>query len=190
MSSLIGHAIAGYSASRFGTRPKYILWTGWLLFAAIAPDIDYILQWVFGIRFPIRYTHSIGFCLAFSALTLLCLKLAKAPGLRILAVQILLASFSHLFLDLMVGVYPNPWLWPLSPHTFSLPFGILPSAGKISFFNRYMYRNLLIELGIILPVLFALKSIKENHGRSIFKSVAIWSIIWIPFIFWGFSLKR
>ena len=190
MSSLISHAVVGFASSKYKKGAKNFLWILWLVFAAIAPDADYILEWFFGIRFQIRYTHSIGFCFAFSILTIIALRLAKVQHLRIYFAQIFLASYSHLFLDLLVGVYKSPWLWPLSSNTYSLPFGILPSAGKITLFNKYMYRNLLIEMGIILPILFVTDAFKVGNVKRNLATAMCCLCIWIPFVFWGLSLKR
>jgi hypothetical protein len=56
-------------------------------------------------------------------------------------------------LDLLVGVTPAALLWPFSHATVRLAGGILPSAGRLSPGNPYLYRNLLIELGVLLPIL-------------------------------------
>ncbi|NEO85783.1 MAG: hypothetical protein F6J87_16255 [Spirulina sp. SIO3F2] len=65
-----------------------------------------------------------------------------------------------MLLDLLVGVTALPLFWPFDAHRFKLPFGLLPSAGKISLSNPYFYSNLKIELGVLLPLslsVFALR---------------------------------
>ena len=46
-------------------------------------------------------------------------------------------------------------LYPFSVEAFRLPFGILPSAGKIDVKNYYFWRNLFLELGVLLPLLIS-----------------------------------
>lgn len=187
MSSLLGHALAGYTASKCDRKPKIFLWTIWLIFAAVAPDVDYLLLWIFHLRLSERYTHSLGFCLAFSLLTLAALKIFRAGNLKARFVQVLSASLSHLVLDLLVGVYGNPWLWPITEKTFALPWGILPSAGRLSLTNGYMYRNLLIEMGVLIPVSFAVRALsaKERRLRAL-----PWIAAAIPCMIWAFTLRR
>jgi len=43
----------------------------------------------------------------------------------------------------------------LSSHEFVLPFGILPSSGRINIHNFYFWRNMFIEIAIFLPILVA-----------------------------------
>ncbi len=63
------------------------------------------------------------------------------------------AGLSHVLLDLLVGVTPAALVWPFSRATVRLAGGILPSAGRLSLGNPYLYRNLLIEAGVLLPIL-------------------------------------
>ncbi len=56
-------------------------------------------------------------------------------------------------MDLLVGVHPMPLFWPLNSNLIVLPFGVLPSAGKLNIFNHYFWRNLVIESGVLLPII-------------------------------------
>jgi hypothetical protein len=189
ISSFLGHAIAGYSVARLSKGSRNPLWILWLVFAAMAPDIDYILAWFFGIHFPIRYTHSIGFCFGLSVVTVVILKLGGVKGLKIYFLQTLMASLSHLMLDSLVGVYQSPWFWPISSKICTFPFGILPSAGKLSFDNEILYRNLLIEMGILIPVLLILRLILSREKERVWQVLPFLSIL-LPFVIWSISLKR
>jgi hypothetical protein len=76
----------------------------------------------------------------------------RSERLKFHSLQLILAGLSHLVLDLAVGVTALPLLYPFSHETFKLPFGILPSAGKIQINNYLAYRNLFIEIGVIIPI--------------------------------------
>lgn len=194
MSSLIGHMLAGYSASRAGTeksaRASNRGWTAWLVFAAVLPDIDYPLLWFFDFNQKIRYTHSIAFGAMVCVATITVLRALGAGDLRLKSLQTLSASFSHLILDSLVGVHPNPWFWPLTMHPFRLPFGVLPSAGKLDLHNSYLYGNLALEICILSPLAWIpwILSRKKGLERSGYLVAA--TVVWFPFPVWGFSLNR
>lgn len=101
--------------------------------------------------------------------------------------QVILAGLSHLLLDLLVGVTPLPLFWPLSNLTMRLPFGLLPSAGRIQLTNPYFYRNLLIELGILLPLSWLLLKLPHSQKRPI--QIAL-LLISLSFMFWASQLTR
>jgi membrane-bound metal-dependent hydrolase YbcI (DUF457 family) len=190
MSSFIGHTIVGYAVSKSEKGLNSSIWTFFIILGALVPDLDYFLGWVLGIRFPIRYTHSIGYCLFFSLLIISLLKLFNVRQFKVRSIQMSIAVFSHLFMDLLVGVYNCPWLWPFSSATFHLPFGILPSAGKLSLFNQVLYRNLLIEIGILLPFLMGIRILSAEKVKNKPIRLIFCIVLWIPFIIWGISLKR
>lgn len=107
-------------------------------------------------------------------------------------IQVILTAFSHLVLDLLVGVGALPLLYPLSFYRFKLPFGLLPSAGRINLANYYIYRNLLIEMRVLLPLLFTFimvfQALEMTFNRKI--AIAILITISISFMGWAFSLPR
>ncbi len=98
------------------------------------------------------------------------------------AFQVILAALSHLVLDLLVGVTPLPLLFPLSKIPFKLPWGILPSAGKIALNNYYFYRNLLLEMGVLLPIFILIslintRDISNHRNRPVTKFFGQFSVI-------------
>jgi inner membrane protein len=193
MSSVIGHALTGavvfFQANH---RPKAeLLWLAWLLVVASFPDIEYGLLWLFGKNLPLRITHSMVFCTLLPMLTLIAARwLVPNPQWKSLTLQTCLAGYSHLVLDILVGVSPLPLLWPFSTYLFKLPFGILPSAGRPALKNVYLYLNLLIELGILLPLYVMLlwkPSLKDRKQRW---WVIGLGVIFVCFVCVGISLKR
>ncbi len=212
MSSLIGHLLAGYSVAKLwpslgvnGNRSGAsgelyasdepgvsgsISWRAWLMCVAILPDLDYPLVWFFHVVLPIRYIHSLGFCLGITLLTLAFLRWRKSGVLRLRGLQVGAAALSHLVLDGLVGICANPWLWPFSDHLYKLPFGILPAAGRLDPFNRYLYINLLIEIAILSPLLWMPRVLALKIRRHRNAGVALGLLLWAPFLAWGASLKR
>lgn len=166
------------------------MWTAWLALAAVLPDIDYPLLWIFGIHAMIRYTHSIAFAAMVGLTTLLAIRIAGVAGLRIKAFQVFMAAFSHLVLDSLVGVHPNPWFWPLSANTFRLPFGVLPSAGKLDFSNGHLYFNAFLEFCILSPMIWIPWILDRKKGVFGLCCMAAAIMIWIPFPIRGFNLNR
>ena len=193
MSSLAAHGAMGWLAAGKGDRPILIR----LAFAAAAvvPDVDYPLEWIFGIRLHVRYTHSLAFC-ALVALVGIAVTRGRTGMPDRSLWRWVAASFSHLALDALVGVYPEPWLWPFSEVTYRLPFGILPSAGRLAWGNVYLYRNLAIEAGILLPATWllglwgALPGKDSRDLRALGPRTALAAIVLAGFGLWGWSLDR
>lgn len=193
MSSFLGHSLTAYSiASAARQNPASALWRSawgaWLIALASAPDLDYLIPALnSSARNGIRITHSIAFSLVLPFCASVTLYLAMSPGRqrRVLSICAALAGLSHLVLDFLVGVTPLPLLWPFSASTFVSPFGILPSAGRIQVLNYYLYRNLLIEVGILAPILYVARGLcrgeigVENRARVIvLLSIAGCFIVW------------
>ncbi|HEU4405643.1 MAG TPA: metal-dependent hydrolase [Polyangiaceae bacterium] len=163
MSSFAGHALAAATAFALAPRPRArrdrALWLGWLVALALAPDLDYLIRALDrGPDRRLRVTHSLALAALLPALTAAALWAAGVRG-RALArrgAQALGAGLSHLALDLLVGVTALPLLWPASDRRFRLPFGLLPSAGRLELRNPLLYRNLLLELGALGPLSVAL----------------------------------
>jgi inner membrane protein len=165
MSSFLGHSLAGVTVyltmteSPCDRQPRIfqnqLFWAAWLVIIACIPDIDYLIPSLIfqhaGHR--IRTTHSFIGVLLIPVCTIIGLWLLGDRGklLRVRSLQSILAGLSHLLLDLLTGVLPLPLLYP-SLDVFRLPFGLLPSAGRIQFTNYLFYRNILIELGVLLPL--------------------------------------
>lgn len=163
MSSFAGHALAAATAYALGLRPGGTrgrpLWLTCLVVLAWAPDVDYLVRSLDrGPDHRLRITHSLAFGLLLPALTAGALRAAGVRGgtLVRLVVQAVGASLSHVVLDLLVGVTALPLFWPVSSARVRLPFGLLPSAGRLDLANPLLYRNMLIELGALLPLAAAI----------------------------------
>ena len=163
---------------------------------ASIPDIDYLIP-IFKVQYldqSLRITHSFVGVLLVPAMTMLMMWLSGNRGedFKIKSYQLIIVGLSHLFLDTLTGVYPKPWLYPFSLETFKLPFGILPSAGRIDLNNYLLYRNLIIELGVLVPLSISLiLSVSDADKRSKHKSI-MWGGLLISsyFMFRAFSLAR
>lgn len=201
MSSAIGHGLAGLTAGIANrdsplpttSRSKW-LWVGWLVLVAIAPDLDYFIPFLHpSSNAGLRITHSLFFASLLPALTLAWLRITGCDrqSLWRATFQLSLASFSHLGLDLLVGVTAIPIAWPLNSYKVVLPFGILPSAGQPRLSNYYFYRNLGIEMGVLLPL-----SCCWLIGKSETKAMWKWAIVGILlsistyFMHWAYGLSR
>jgi inner membrane protein len=204
MSSFIGHSLAGLAAYAATQQWRTLRWHSqvnwgwliWVLVIASIPDIDYFIP---GLRIKpaqqiLRTTHSVMGAILVPACTILLLWVLGHRGklLKLKGLQAILAGLSHLLLDLMVGVFPLPLLYPFSLQAYKLPFGLLPSAGRIQLNNYLLYQNLLIELGVLLPLSFSLLLITKNAAMSIGRLCAIGLGFSISayFMHWAFGLSR
>jgi hypothetical protein len=199
MSSFLGHSLAAYSLFSLDRRerPRTLwraAWLAWLAVLASAPDIDYLIPALNSrAHHGLRITHSVAFSLILPLCTALLLSLAGRDGrkLKSLVVCASLAGLSHLVLDFLVGVTPLPLLWPFSAATFASPAGILPSAGRVQLSNFYFYRNLVIETGVLMPLLYVARGVYcgalgvQNRARII-----VLLMIAGCFIAWSLDLSR
>lgn len=193
MSSLIGHSITGatiYFASSHSPKQEW-LWLGWLTTLAALPDAEYAYLWLSGSNFAVRFTHSLAFCAFLTAVTLLALLALRRADWPRKTMQAAAAALSHLILDLLVGVSPKAIFWPFMARGVKLPFGILPSAGRLDPLNPALYRNLLIELGILLPlyslIVFHEKIRQSPRRRSL---IIRHLLFFVPAALIGLSLRR
>jgi inner membrane protein len=195
MSSFIGHGLAaltiGESLPRQTDYKSFLFWQMCLTAAALAPDIDYVLH---GLNAPhnggVRLTHSIAFSLIVPFAGIIYLALAHRKNIVRGGFQIVLAGVSHLFLDTLVGGRQgDPLFYPFSQDAFRLPFGILPSAGKLSFSNFYFYRNLLIECGILIPVCCLILGFAGKIKLNKLSIAGLVSVLLI-FLVWSINLSR
>lgn len=194
MASIIGHSITGaviFLHADNNPNKQHHAWFFWLIALAVFPDTEYLFLWLFGVQFDIRITHSVAFCSVLPTFTMAYLKFSANEDYKKLGIQAFGASYSHIVLDMLVGVSPLPLLWPLSDQLFKLPFGILPSAGRISLTNKYFYRNLIIEAGILLPLysFTLMKDMIKKSQRRLFITV-LHVLIFTPFFVWGIVLER
>ncbi|MEM6352793.1 MAG: metal-dependent hydrolase [Cyanobacteria bacterium P01_D01_bin.14] len=200
MSSFVGHSLLGWTigitaapANSLLNRHR-ILWAGWLVIVAVAPDFDYVVPLLNSSAHEgVRITHSLFFASLLPLLTLLCLQrlnLSEAQLMRA-GLQLILAGSSHICLDLLVGVATLPVAWPVSTHAFKLPFGLLPSAGKLRLDNYFFYRNLAIEMGVLLPL--SASWILRQSGRWYRERqvcIGLLMLISVYFMHWAYGLSR
>lgn len=202
----MGHSLAGLTtyaitqslhSDRLDARSQFNWkWLLWLLIVASIPDIDYLIP---KLRLQqanqiLRITHSLLGVLLIPGCTMLALRLLRSRGknYELQSLQIVLVGLSHLTLDLLVGVFPLPLLYPFSIQTFRLPFGLLPSAGRIQLNNYFFYRNLLIELGVLVPLsvslLLSIRGSANSGKRRLFVMAGF--VISACFMSWAFTLSR
>lgn len=193
MSSLIGHTLIGAAIGwrrQYSNRLDRCLAVGVLVFLAICPDLDYPIYWLLNIQIEPRITHSFGFCSTLSGLVWWLKSRVFNRRLSGLSGRaIVLAGFSHLLLDGLVGVHPMPLFWPLTQQTVVLPFGVLPSAGHLSLGNFYLWRNLTIELGILLPIARFIMSYPSHRKTAKWKE-AVWVLAFLISLVIGLNLER
>lgn len=199
MSSFFGHSLAAYTLAsatqcRRGAARLKFLWAGWLVVLASTPDIDYVIPALDSRAHQgLRITHSVAFSLALPLCTVVALYFTGRcrARLKTLGVCAALAGLSHLVFDFLVGVTPLPLLWPFGAAVFTSPLGILPSAGGVRLSNYYFYRNLVIEMGILAPTLYAARGVycgaigAQDRARMI-----VLLVIAGCFIAWSLSLSR
>ena len=201
MSSFIGHALTAGAVficspkeGRSGPSVRKMAWLGCLIVAATAPDLDYFIPWLNkNLHDGLRVSHSIAFSLLIPAVVIVFLFVLGRRGrsLWLPSFQISLAGLSHVVLDYCVGVHPLPLFWPLYEAAFSSPVGILPSSGALDLTNYYLYRNLLIELGILVPIYVCifLSLRKKDAGRRLAVKLGL-LVVSAAFMCWAISLGR
>lgn len=199
MSSFLGHSLAAlstYSVEKQPTSLKKMYWLGWLIVIASAPDIDHIIR---SLRLTVDYqviriTHSflLSLLLPFATIFVLVILGYKGRSLITRSQQVILAGLSHLALDLLTGVNSLPLLWPFSTETFKLSFGLLPSAGLLNPFNYYFYRNSLIEMGVLVPLVCVAFLMNYGQNTNTLHKPKIGGLLLISAccMVWAFSLNR
>lgn len=194
MSSFLAHSIVGYSIAQQEkslTIQTHIFTSLFFIVLASSPDIDYAINYLRGESFSIRYTHSIGYIFLIGIFAVILKYLFFRNILEYSSnIFLFIAPLSHLILDGLVGVHGNPYLYPFSETLFTFPYGILPSSGRIDFGNYYFWRNLLIELGLFIPFLFAITPAFRAYIKN--KKYFIWLllIIFIIALLIGLNLDR
>lgn len=191
MSSFVGHFSAGVavylSHSRWSNKEERRLLPLFVLLA-VMPDFDYFALWLFRIDQEPRFTHSFTFCLAASLFVWLPLHYRYGAGARTL-VALSLAACSHFILDLLVGVHPVPIFWPLPLPEIQSPVGLLPSAGHLNPTNYYLWRNLLVECGVLFPAfVFLVAAARAVPLQQAFPRFAALLPIWLAFLSWSIWL--
>ena len=190
MSSLVGHAAAGLTAflcchhAPGASRRVAVMYVA----LAICADVDYLAVWGFDYSAHPRVTHSLLFALFASLLARTALRSRDNAPVPIAG--LLIASLSHPVLDLLVGAHGVPMLWPWRTEV-SLPFGVLPSAGALDPTNYFLWRNLVIEMGILLPFFALLIAIARRAAfRTIWQRGVLIAPLWLAFVAWSMMLPR
>jgi inner membrane protein len=190
MSSFVGHACVGITIALSSPHPqrrKLFLVLPLMVLLAWSPDADYLLWWGWGVNAQPRWTHSLAYCLAVSGLAWLGTTHwrradTQPPNPCVSFAVLSAASCSHLLLDFLVGVTPLPLLWPLSTAAWTSPWGILPSAGHLSWSNVYFWRNLVLECGLLALPLFTLVAYRQPR---FFRSMSTWVWFSLGIVFLG-----
>lgn len=195
MSSLLGHISVGVAAylscnrlsdlRALRTMPLFVL-------LAVCPDFDYFAVWLLHYSAAPRITHTLLFALASSLAAWWCSTSWREAGVAHLPFWALAAaSASHPLLDLLVGAHPLPLLWPLASPDIAIAFGVLPSAGQLRIGNYYLWRNLLIELAILLPALALMVAVARRCPTlTIARAAMLIAPVWLAFAAWSFGLQR
>ncbi len=191
MSSFVGHVAAGtaiyLSCHRLGDKP--VRWAlPVLVLLAISPDVDYLPRWLLGVDPQVRFTHSLLFCLGMSGLAwALSAPLRRRHPQALRPWMVVLASLSHLLLDTLVGAHSEPLLWPFTPHELLSPVGLLPSAGRLAWANVYLWRNLLIECGVLWPLLALGVALKRGLRPRL--ALVLWvAPAWLASLGWSLAV--
>jgi inner membrane protein len=205
MSSVFAHALTGASISLvkqlYAPGSTRILWFLWLTLVAIAPDFDYLISTLNPkAHAGLRITHSLLGVMLLPLVTIACLWLcqrSKWPSAqnpkasRIMAIQVLLAGASHFLMDLLVGVTPLPPFWPWSSQTVRLPFGILPSAGRLwPVSSYYVYHNLIIETGVMVPLLYGCYLLFQPFSAMRWRTIGVLWLCSGICMYWASTLSR
>lgn len=191
MSSILGHILVGAAigdnAGANLKKQKVILCLFYVALS-IAPDLDYLPNWLFGLNMEPRYSHSVGGCFFISIMGLVPIIYYFGQTLTKASIVLVFASpLSHILLDFMVGVHKNPIFWPFISNTYASNFGVLPSAGRLSITNLYLWRNLVIELGILAPLTLILSATGRHIARNnkLLSATAILSFLFFGYVSHG-----
>lgn len=191
MSSIAGHTATGVAVFLACSQRRQVLprWTVLpFVFLAVCPDVDYFAVWMFKYAATPRVTHSLIFSMVAALLVWGTVK--WTVSLHLPRPALLAASISHPVLDLLVGAHPVPLLWPLGV-TVSVPIGLLPSAGALALGNYYLWRNLIIELGVLLPVLALIVGLCRQVPACQIRAWTLRLILpWAALAAWSVSLAR
>jgi inner membrane protein len=184
MPSPIGHSLMGYIIHRATARP--ISAHNWstialYLFAANAPDLDFILGLFVGqlSRFHHGPSHSIGFAILFAALASFFFR--RRARVFVIAFSLYL---SHVLLDYLIQdpspPYGVPLFWPLSYEYYMAPFAFFRRFDYAShsvdsllslMFTLHNLLTVLLEVVLLLPLLI-LVVCARSKPRHLFARLA------------------
>lgn len=157
---------------------------------AVMPDVDYLAWWLFRFNIEPRITHSVAFAALGAALAWMACRRDTDPGPALFGL-LLAAAGSHLLLDFLVGVHPAPLAWPVGSWGFTSPIGLLPSAGRLDIGNPYLWRNLLIEAGVLGPLLaWAVALRRRRPDQRLGYAWLLGAAVCAGFLGWSVFLPR
>jgi membrane-bound metal-dependent hydrolase YbcI (DUF457 family) len=194
MSSFLGHSIVGVVMANQHEKKnvkELVFVSLFFIFLSCSPDIDYLINYLRGESFAIRYTHSIGYVIFVTLMALVLRRFVFRSLLGHLPMYLFfLVPFSHLILDFLVGVHPNPYLYPFTDRTIVSPIGVLPSSGSVSLTNYYFWRNLFIELLIFVPFAFLSLPRTRAYLLKVKGMLVVTGMILMVGLVIGISLER
>lgn len=195
MSSFVGHAAAGvaaYLACHRLTDRRALPALPVCVLVAICADFDYLGIWWFGAHAATRFTHALPFACVVAVVVWTAMRsLPRTDAMRIPLFAWWLAAVSHPMLDLAVGAHPLPLFWPFTDTGVSSPVGVLPSAGRLDIANRYLWRNLLLEIGVLFPVLASVVIVSRRTApRRLGWAVAVIAPLWVVCLACSIGLQR
>ncbi len=118
MSFAFGHLVFSWliGKSKEKISKTKLLRVEWflLLFGAVFPDGDYLIDWIFGINFHRTITHSfLMVLLSFLVIYFVCYFFDKKLNGKRLGLFFAIGILSHLIADFIMGSPGVPLLWPL-----------------------------------------------------------------------------
>lgn len=158
MGYIMGHIVFGWLNGRFSqwvtrVRLTHLEW-GLLIFGALLPDFDNILDWVLGWNMHRTFTHSIVFLFVTFAfiyiVSCLCMRFNKDMVPRRNAIFTTMGVLSHIVLDMTLrsGV---ALFWPSiqSVYLFGIePFRVMGVYNAIQAHPKLMFTGILIDMSI------------------------------------------
>ncbi len=178
MSSWVGHTLGAWSfTALLSQAPLHRARVVVLLGLSISPDIvDHTVN-----NTALRWSHTPAAVLVMAIIGFAGLAaIEKRVDIKSFGLC-LVAAFSHLFFDFWGGANSYAILWPLSEQRFGAPWGLLPSSPGLSLKNRFLYRNLSLELMIFGPMLYFCL------GRGVRGSPLSWALAIIALVGLAFS---
>ena len=146
MPTPVAHSLAGLSLYLLSGRRRQgqedLVLAGACWFAALAPDLDFTLNFITGQNYHHHFTHSFGFT---ALVTLAVYLLARKFNRPRDTLWIALAYLSHLFLDLFSKdtAVPNGMelFWPFSNVFVIAPFSIFEEVWRGSLARLFGLHN-------------------------------------------------
>ena len=174
--STVGHLFVGAASGRYavtrGSRVRDVAFLAFMVFIAVAPDLDHRVLPALGVPDSMTLghrgaTHSLTVAIATALIVGLAARVAHM-SFRVAAVATFVAIGSHAVFDTLSGGTGVAWLWPFTDHRFQT-FEILPMAPVGS--HLFSFRGILLllaEMIVFSPFLayavFAKRSRSADAG--------------------------